>query len=367
MERRRLIAKTYLTVFRLLLYVCWIFNQIFFYYGDTKMRILFCNIGWMEKYQGLTDNDQISGGGSIVSEKGMGHEVCNFHSTNERVYGYVQPANDRSISLERIDENNQNNFLDNVLVIWLATRPKGLGGHTVIVGWYKNATVFKEFQHFKKIPNLQKENGISRYLIEAAAKDAVLLPVDARTFIIPRANTNPDQGGIGQSNIWYADQEKNLPIIHNVIEFIKQKESSNHITTKHTNKVNQERKVEVEKTAIQVCCAHFENLGYEIESVEKDNLGWDLVAKSGKRELRIEVKGLSGSVFSVELTPNEYKAFSEKKEDYRLAVVVNALKQPKLSVCRYSSERKAWIVETEDEADRLLEIKTKESASISCL
>ena len=62
------------------------------------MRILFCNIGWMEKYQGLTDNDQISGG-SFVSEKGMGHEVCNFHSTNERVYGYVQPANDRSISL----------------------------------------------------------------------------------------------------------------------------------------------------------------------------------------------------------------------------------------------------------------------------
>ena len=51
------------------------------------MRILFCNIGWMEKYQGLTDNDQISGGGSFVSEKGMGHEVCNFHSTNERVYG----------------------------------------------------------------------------------------------------------------------------------------------------------------------------------------------------------------------------------------------------------------------------------------
>ena len=222
MERRRLIAKTHLTLFGLPLYAGFLIKY-FFYYGDTKMRILFCNIGWMEKYQGLTDNDQISGGGSFVSEKGMGHEVCNFHSTNERVYGYVQPANDRSISLERIDENNQNNFLDNVLVIWLATRPKGLGGHTVIVGWYKNATVFKEFQHFKKIPNLQKENGISRYLIEAAAKDAVLLPVDARTFIIPRANTNPDQGGIGQSNIWYADQEKNLTIIHNVIEFIKQK------------------------------------------------------------------------------------------------------------------------------------------------
>ena len=364
MERRRLVAKTF-NRFRLPLPSGFLIKY-FFYYGDTKMRILFCNIGWMEKYQGLTANDSISGGGAFVKKEGTGHEVCNFHSVNERVYGYVQPIKDR-IKLGRIDENNQNKFLDNVLVIWLATRPEELGGNTVIVGWYKNATVFEEFQYFKKIPNLQKENGISCYLIEAAAKDAVLLPVDARTFIIPRANTNPDQGGIGQSNIWYADQEKNLPIIHNVIEFIKQKESSNHITTKRTNKVNQERKVEVEKTAIQVCCAHFENLGYEIESVEKDNLGWDLVAKSSKRELRIEVKGLSGSVFFVELTPNEYKAFSEKKEDYRLAVVVNALKQPKLSVCRYSSERKAWIVETEDEADRLLEIKTKESASISCL
>lgn len=333
------------------------------------MRILFCNIGWMEKYQGLSANDQISGGGRHVEKEGMGYEVCNFHSANGRVYGYVQPVNNRSIDLNRIDKNSQDKSLDKVLVVWLARQPQKLGGQTVIIGWYKNAVVFKEFQNFNKVPILQKKNGISRYLIETSAEDAILLPIDARTFVIPRANTNSEQGGIGQSNIWYADQDKNQPIIDSVIEFIRQKEKgiSANKGAKRASRPNQERKVEVEKAAIQICCAHFEKLGYEVESVEKDNLGWDLQAKSGKRELRIEVKGLSGLTFSVELTPNEYKAFSDEKEDYRLAVVVDALKQPKLSICRYSPEQKAWIVETEGEKDRLLEIKTKESASISCL
>lgn len=325
------------------------------------MRILFCNIGWMEKYEGQTDSDQIIGGGSYVKENGIGHEVCNFRKVNGRVYGYVRVNGD--INLNRIDENNQGKFLDKVLVVWLATRPEG---NTVIVGWYNNAIVFEELQTFEEIPALQAKNGISRYLIETAAKDAVLLPVDARTCIIPRAKTNPEQGGLGQSNIWYADQERNIPIIQNVIDFIKRKESFSSIAVKRKSKPDQERKIKVEQTAIQVCRSHFEELGYEVKSVEKENLGWDLVATNGKSELRIEVKGLSGSNFLVELTPNEYKVFLKKKGDYRLAVVVNALDEPKLSICRYSLERNKWIVETEGETERLLKIKPKKSAAISC-
>ena len=80
--------------------------------------------------------------------------------------------------------------------------------------------------------------------------------------------------------------------------------------------------------------------------------------------LRIEVKGLSGSVFSIELTPNEYLAFSENSESYRLAVVTSALSDPKLSICRYSTEQKSWIVE--DDVTRTLEIQMKKSASVRC-
>lgn len=99
--------------------------------------------------------------------------------------------------------------------------------------------------------------------------------------------------------------------------------------------------------------------------MEKDNLGWDLEATSGKTLLRIEVKGLSGSVFSVELTPKEYKVFSEQSDAYRLAVVTNALESPDLFICRYSKERNIWVVD--DKANRSLQIETKQSASIKCI
>lgn len=325
------------------------------------MRILFCNIGWMEKYQGINSSDQISGGGAYVKEEGTGHEVCNFLSADNWVYGYVQPVNNRSIDLTRIDKKANTDFLNDVLVIWTATRPKKLGGGTTVVGWYKNATVYHEFQHFVSCPIDHQKNEISRYLIKALEENVTLLPIDARTLDIPRANKV--QGGIGQSNIWYADKEENQLYVKEALSFITNYESP---ILNRSDKPNPEKKVLVEKAAIQTCRAYFEKLGYQIESVEKDNVGWDLVASTDKSCLRIEVKGLSGSVFVVELTPNEYKAFEEQKNDYRLAVVTNALEKPTLSICRYSEEKQSWLVESENEPDRFLDIKTKQSATLSC-
>ncbi len=326
-----------------------------------KMKYLFCNVGWMERYQGNSDQDRICGGGSYVKNRGIGHEVCNFLPVEGWVYGYVQPINNKSIDLNRIDENANSNKLNDVLVIWTATQHKKLGGGTYVVGWYKNATVFREFQDFDTIPTIQNENGISRYLVKAKEKDVTLLPINERTLFIPRGV----KGGIGQSNVWYADQEANQDIINKVLNFIKQHDSPSS-NQKNRTKPNQERKVQVEKNAIQVCWTYFESLGYELKSVETDNVGWDLEATAGKLSLRIEVKGLSGTAFSVGLTPNEYGAFSANKEDYRLAVVTDALNSPKLSICRYSSEKSDWVVETKGEEDRLLNITPIMSATISC-
>ena len=55
------------------------------------MSTLFCNVGWMERYQGLHGSDTIQGGGSFVAIEGRGHEMCNFTSVNDRLFGYVQP------------------------------------------------------------------------------------------------------------------------------------------------------------------------------------------------------------------------------------------------------------------------------------
>jgi hypothetical protein len=311
----------------------------------------------MEQYQGIRSGDQISGGFAYIRENGMGLEVCNFSQDKGSLYGNLQIRGDH-INLQRIGANNDDDFIEGTTIVWTANRPSG---GTVIVGWYKNATVYRNRQQFKKAPVAQLKNDVDGYWIKAPFDNATLLPVDARTFEIPRQV----KGSMGRSAIWYADSPESVPLVNRVRALIKNKHMPKSSGPKHSKTQDQEKKVAVEKAAIRSCCAYFENLGYEVVSVEKDNVGWDLVATTGKTSLRIEVKGLSGAMFSIELTPNEYNAFTEQAIDYRLAVVVNALEVPSLSICRYSNEQGAWIIE--DEEGRALEVKVKQSASISCI
>lgn len=321
------------------------------------MTILFCNVGWMERYQGLRSGDQISGGGAFVKKEGRGHEVCNFIPDKGILYGYVQPPG-KQIDIDRIGASSDDDSIDGVTVVWTAGPP---GGGTVIVGWYKDATIFRSYQKFHKAPVAQSQNGIDGYWIKAPFASATLLPLDARLFEIPRAV----KGGIGQSNVWYADSAESAPLVKKIRAMIKSGRTPNIKKPKRGRAQDQEKKIKVEKAAIRACCAHFENLGYDVVSVEKDNVGWDLVATAGRSSLRIEVKGLSGTLFSIELTPNEYNAFTQQAGDYRLAVVVNALVNPSLSICRYSDEQGTWVIESD--GSRKLEIKIKQSASITCI
>ena len=321
------------------------------------MTILFCNVGWMERYQGLRSGDQISGGGSFVKKEGRGHEVCNFSPDKGILYGYVQPSG-KQINIDHIGASSDDDFIDGVTVVWTAGPP---GGGTVIVGWYKDATVFRNYQKHHKAPVAQSQNDIDGFWIKAPFASATLLPLDARLFEIPRRV----KGGIGQSNVWYADSPESAPLVKKIRAMIKSGRTPHIKKTKRGKAQDQERKSKVEKAAIRACCAHFENLGYDVVSVEKDNVGWDLVATAGRSSLRIEVKGLSGTLFSIELTPNEYNAFTQQAGDYRLAVVVNALENPSLSICRYSDEQGTWVIESDE--SRKLEIKIKQSASVTCI
>ena len=109
------------------------------------MRILFANIGWMVHYRGNNAKDQIKGGGSYRDDDK--HEAFNFLSINGKCYGYVQPVRWGGINIERIEKGCKDDKLSNVLVVWIATHPSA--GGTYIVGWYKNANVFKSFQDSK--------------------------------------------------------------------------------------------------------------------------------------------------------------------------------------------------------------------------
>ena len=319
------------------------------------MSVLFCNTGWMEFYRGLGRGDAIKGGGSFVETEGRGDEVCNFQPHDGFFYGYVKSPGG-TISTERI-AGHDTESIDNVLIVW--TAPLNGRSPTVVIGWYRNATVFREFQKFDRVPPVHEENKLTGYRFKARADDAVLLPIDSRTFEIQKGK----KGHMGQSNIWYADSEEGRSVVERVRALVDGRSTSPGIKTRKTDP---EHNAKVEKAAVRTVRKHFERLGYTVESVERDNVGWDLEAKFGVRRcLRIEVKGLSGSGPMVELTPKEYKKFQEEADDYRLAIVTDAISgTPRLMICRFSRERREWIVEMEGKADGRMEIEPRSSARI---
>ena len=90
------------------------------------------------------------------------------------------------------------------------------------------------------------------------------------------------------------------------------------------------RDEEIERIAVEAVIAHETARGWVVESVEKDNRGFDLISRrlhpedpKTALEVRfIEVKGRVG-VGEVALTGNEYKTAERLKNDYWLYVVFN--------------------------------------------
>jgi superfamily II DNA/RNA helicase len=79
---------------------------------------------------------------------------------------------------------------------------------------------------------------------------------------------------------------------------------------------------QVEQTAVQIAWAHEETRGAHVETVERDNVGFDLLSTLGLERRCIEVKGRAG-VGSVELTWGEYAKATELGADYWLYVVLD--------------------------------------------
>ena len=159
------------------------------------MPYLFCNVGWMDDYEGIAP---IVGGGAYVDENKEGFEMCNFLPYQGKVYGYVGLPDTRQINIMRLGAGTDDLSVSNVTVIWTAKRPQG---GTVVIGWYKDATVHRKFQEFPSFFPQRDIHQIEGYRIETLENNAELLPIEQRTLDVPRG-----KGGMGQSNVWYADK-----------------------------------------------------------------------------------------------------------------------------------------------------------------
>jgi hypothetical protein len=308
------------------------------------VRMVFLRVGWMNHYQGITGGDTISSGGAYVAEHGFGHEIFNYQPFHNVVYGYVQPPGRKDqwkaakINLTRLGALADDTSVSGVLAVWVATSPSG---GAFVVGWYRNATIYGDWQSPPSGSARRHADADCGYYITASSENAILLPPDERVFSIPQKG----KGAFGQSNIWYADN----PAPHrqlrlNVLRYIASRRLPNvpqpaGAPPRQPDPLLRQR---VERIAVETTAAYFTCLGYRVESVEQDNVGWDLNAVRGKRDLKLEVKGLSGSQIVVPLTPNEYAAMGEYRESYRVCVVTNALTEPCLEVFAYSPDSRQW-------------------------
>lgn len=315
--------------------------------------ILFCNIGWMTEYRGITKSDKIVGGGSYVKIEQRGHEVCNFAPANGMVYGYVQPRGSQ-IRIERIGAAAEDEEISGVDVVFTARRP-GRGG-TVIVGWYRDATVYRHSQRKQWLSDTHQRNGVDAYWISAKKGNVTLLSLDRRNMVVPRG-----VGGMGQSNVWYADADGASDWVARVRDLISGRTIVRN--PRPPRAADPLKKAQVEKAAITAVTSHYQDLGYEVVSVEQECLGWDLEAAEGGIKLLLEVKGLSGSEPVAELTPNEYKQMSgQYKADFRLCVVTNALTGPSLAIFSFNHVSEEWVSE---EGGMVLNIREKVGAIVS--
>lgn len=188
------------------------------------MRVLFCNIAWMKYYNGITDEDKPENGGSWVKENGNATECLNFAPCNDGTYcGYVSTKSNRGNSnqlhIEKLEGiTKDDDIAENVLVIWVAKR--NINEKNTIVGWYKNATVGR---YYEFIDNDWPVN------IVAKVEDCVLLPLDKRHKVVPRAGKEGYSYGMGQANVWFAqnDDEKCKKYIQNIINFINSYDGDN--------------------------------------------------------------------------------------------------------------------------------------------
>lgn len=260
----------------------------------NKEKILFANIGWMTHYKGNNKKDQIVGGGSWSNDDK--HEAFNFSPIKGKCYGYVQPVRWASISLQRIGNDVKSGRIKDVTVVWIATPPKTKG--TYIVGWYEHATVFSSFQDC----SLPERNGYS-YNIVAKYEDCTLLPLDMRTFQVPRAK-GAYKGFLGQSNVWYADSSdikvRNFRV--EVLDYIKNYTVDSKHISKQSIKVDAEARKKIESAAVAYVTKTYEAIGYKVVSREKENIGWDLDAVMKDIHLKLEVKGLAGNKVSVRIS-----------------------------------------------------------------
>lgn len=184
-----------------------------------SQTLLFAHVSWMPEYSGKPGEPIFSTHGYVI-ENEIGHERWNYKPEGNYVRGYV-PIRGKAtenapgeISIEKLGASKDAKAIDKITVVWFANhpdRPK----QAYVVGWYRDATVYREAQFRRH----------REFRMACNAGDATLIAPSERKFPIPHVRSIQGQKlgyGYGQSSIWYAEKapKKFLVRVRNYIDAV---------------------------------------------------------------------------------------------------------------------------------------------------
>lgn len=279
---------------------------------SVQSMVLF-RLQWMESYKSVEKIAKPTFS-YIRDNSSIPHESFNFKVEDDGLcYGYARISKGNNINIERLGDVDQdeegNEYVDNVTVVWTARRP---AGGMVVVGWYKNARVFRSEQlcskklqcHFEEPATFRVIANVGDiFFLDSSERDERLLDDLGETWKQARP-------------FYISEKSKFAKTERNLWKLVLGK--SGKAISKRGKKppLNQARKKEIEKGAIEYVAKKFKQRGYSVESREEENVGYDLdaVSKNGEKVLCIEVKGRGIKDITADFTVNEYKVIRSHEE-----------------------------------------------------
>jgi len=279
----------------------------------------------MTYYEGPQVGDEKPIGGGSFTKQNTGCELYNFKNISGQLYGYVQPYARKkrdqivNMNLGRIDPTlAEAEIADHVLVIFVArTKDKQR-----VIGWYKDATVYRNFQGDSK--TLKKRDNYC-YNFAATTAKSVLLPTSYRKQFVPVGS----DAGIGQCNVLYTLKPNGKPRtdawIKGVVKYINDYDGPNLLVDRGAETddeiqmtlerqevrrrgqgclVDAELRKAIEEHAVKKAISYYRKKGYAVEDVGSVR-SYDLRCTKGKKILHVEVKGTQSEGNTIILTRNE--------------------------------------------------------------
>ena len=268
------------------------------------------------------------------NETGIGGEVNNYRVKAGKVFGVVQNTNKAPVlNLHRIDPSASEKLLNNVLLVFFAKDPRPESKGQVVIGWHKNATVSSAY----------KMSPWWHYAV-SAAKNAVLLPTNRRTCVVPRGKNAP-----GQSNVFFlfdsAGNYRKFKWVDDILDFIDSYSGPNLVTQPEAEahpeieatienelataiaqgiQINPAARKAIENVAMNSAKKHFEQKGFTVQNVSSSR-SYDLHCTKKGKELFVEVKGSQLPVSKIILTPNEV-LFAKKNAKCMVLYILHSIK-----------------------------------------